>query len=451
MISIKNHTCSQVCDHQSQPQQSSWSRTTFRNIMYLNFIMIMISSIHIPARAAMFVSHTYTCRKIRCQWKLFADESTTTKTATNTTKTIRIKRARRKNHAFQHLYRHDVVEVGDLRDSVDRLYVDSFDYLVTSGGFSDDEVKQMAHNFPPLLSLDIERHLKPKMKFLKHTLGGGATSSYNKREDGVAKVNRLSQIGKGIPPQFFGARLERTVAPRHAFLMANNLPHGITLLQNDCELLKEFLSVRSSKQFTILCNQWRRRFLMENRERPLPIAIFSEIVLVSDIDVFNTIFQRGLMAAARNELIYKGNNQLIDADYVIKLLVSNGGNPRELDIRGISLIHWASGTGNIKGVKALIPYFGGAEQAISLRAATDESTILHWSAAGANQKDFGCGGHIELCTWFIDLAKTLKIEAISEAGTSALDSMEFFLDDSSNHLSNVVNAVTAQGNSVLVS
>jgi len=29
-----------------------------------------------------------------------------------------------------------------------------------------------------------------------------------------------------------------------------------------------------------------------------------------------------------------------------------------MDIRGISLIHWASGTGNVCGVKASIPYFG---------------------------------------------------------------------------------------------
>ena len=45
------------------------------------------------------------------------------------------------------------------------------------------------------------------------------------------------------------------------------------------------------------------------------------------------------------------------------------------------------GTGNIDGVKALLPYFGGAEKAIQLRAHGDNSTILHWSVSGAKRNE----------------------------------------------------------------
>ena len=404
--------------------------------LYSNLVMLFLSLI--PTINGSFVYHdSGRLYSEGFSWKLFAE-----------TKTIRIKRARRMNHAFQHLYRHDVADVGDPRDSINRQYIDSIEYLVASGGFSDDQVKQMAHDFPPLLSLDVDRHLKPKMKFIKHTLGGGDETLSTK--NGAKIINRLSNLGKKIPPQFFGARLERTIAPRHAFLMINKLPHGIELLRNDCELLKEFMNARSSKQFASLCNQWRERF-GDQEKMSMNDTTIDNIVVATDIDSFDTIFQRGLMAAARNELSYKDNDQIIDAGDLIKVLVSNGGNPHELDIRGISLIHWASGTGNMSAVKELIPYFGGAEQAITLRSTRDNSTILHWSAAGAKQKDFGCGGHIELCSWFVDLAKSLKKESTNNVEIGALDSMEFFLDDDTNLLSNVINAITAQGNSVLVS
>ena len=78
-----------------------------------------------------------------------------------------------------------------------------------------------------------------------------------------------------IPSQYFGARLEKTIAPRHAFLVYNNLPNGLSLLRREEELtssnstrydnqrtttrLQEFLlSCRKTKRFSALCNQWRK-------------------------------------------------------------------------------------------------------------------------------------------------------------------------------------------------
>lgn len=356
------------------------------------------------------------------------------------TKVIRVKRARRMNHAFQYLYRHDdiIMDVKkgiviDHRDDTSKSYIDAQEYLVQSGGFSDDEVKRFQDDFPPLLTLDIERHLKPKMKFLKYSLGGGS------------ERGQLSTLGKSIPPQYFGTRLERTIAPRHAFLMAMNLPHGSALLENNCFLLSKFLSARSSKQFANLCNQWRKEFLNVSG---------GKLVFSKDIDEFETVFRRGLMAAARNELSYVNqghDSPIIDAGKMIKLLVSNGGNPLELDIRGISLIHWASGTGNISGVKALMPYFGGVDEAIQLRASRDGASILHWAATGAKQKDFGCGGHIDLVSWFIDIAKSLN--SSNNKSSVNIDTTDFFIDegDANNDVfASIINAVTDEGNSVLM-
>ena len=62
--------------------------------------------------------------------------------------------------------------------------------------------------------------------------------------------------------QFFGSRLERTLAPRHAFLASLNLPHGYALISprngdhrhGDDFTLKQMLAKRSPADFTALCN-----------------------------------------------------------------------------------------------------------------------------------------------------------------------------------------------------
>ena len=101
-------------------------------------------------------------------------------------------------------------------------------------------ITEMNRTFPPLLDLNVSRHLHPKMRFLQETMG----------------VNNVSSIQ--IPPQYFGARLERTIAPRHAFLMYHQLPHGRELMENPQQWKDFLLSCRTVKRFCALCNQWQR-------------------------------------------------------------------------------------------------------------------------------------------------------------------------------------------------
>lgn len=64
-----------------------------------------------------------------------------------------------------------------------------------------------------VLLLSPVRHLRPKLRFLKYTLQGGGTG-----DDGNDVTSQgpkpLKDWGKKIPPQFFGSRMEKVIAPR---------------------------------------------------------------------------------------------------------------------------------------------------------------------------------------------------------------------------------------------
>ena len=177
------------------------------------------------------------------------------------------RKARRLNHSFMHLYRHDdprfddqqiapssksltcaktyLMEYGSLRSNV---------HEDAKGIVTEDLVMQMSQNFPPLLELDVKRHLRPKMRFLKYTLGCEVVKDTHNKDIAIRGI-------ESIPPQFFGARLEKVIAPRHAFLVSKGLPHGEMLLQNDAELFRDFLiSCRRLKSFCALCNQWKKKY-----------------------------------------------------------------------------------------------------------------------------------------------------------------------------------------------
>jgi ankyrin repeat protein len=267
------------------------------------------------------------------------------------------------------------------------------------GGYTYEQVYQMNKTFPPLLELDVRRHLWPKLRFLEETI----------------------RIGKNeatlIPAQYFGARLERIIAPRHAFLVYHNLPHGRQLLQETKDgriPWHDFLvSCRRTKQFCTLCNSWRQP------DQPK--------VSAQQIEAFDALFQRGLMAAARDELCQRNNawplqHINITSGEIISLLIQHGANPVERDTRGVSLLHWAAGSGNLGAVQALLPHF---QDGIFIEAERDGATPFHWAAAGATAREFGRGGHPEVCQYFL--------EQLDREGTSRL-----------------VNRVTKDGNSVLM-
>ncbi len=52
------------------------------------------------------------------------------------------------------------------------------------------------------------RHLRPKLRFLKYTLKGQVDTDVNQG------IQHLSETGKRVPPQYFGSRMEKVIAPR---------------------------------------------------------------------------------------------------------------------------------------------------------------------------------------------------------------------------------------------
>ena len=267
----------------------------------------------------------------------------------------------------------------------------------------------MNASFPPLLGLSVVRHLYPKTRFLQDTLGIDVESS----------PERMKQI----PPQYFGARLERIIAPRHAFLMHHGLPHGQALFLEEPSTgsrWTEFLaSCRTTKRFCALCNQWRDPVRHPDR------------ITSQQIEAFDTMFSRGILAAARNEICQTGNqwpleHVNISSAELIDLNIRHGANPLERDNRGSTLLHWAAGTGNLDAVQVLLPYFPKGILEVSER---DGATPLHWATAGVNSKEFGTGGHMDVC-WYL-------LSQCNEPGTKVTTK-------------ELVNQVTKDGNSPLM-
>lgn len=313
--------------------------------------------------------------------------------------------ARRLNHSFRYLYRYD----DERHNQTEIAHLSALEFLVKYGGYTETQVHDMNQTFPPLLDLNVQRHLWPKLRFLQETIG----VSMRQDEHGVLDA---------IPPHYFGVRLERTIAPRHAFLVYQNLPHGRQLLQQSHQsssgqsMLQDFLvASRRTKQFCALCNSWRRH----DDDQPR--------ITAKQIEAFDTLFQRGLMAAARNELTQHNDSWPlqhinITSAEIISLLLQHGANPMELDARGVSLLHWAAGCGNLGAVKVLLPYF---EKGVFTEAERDGATPFHWAAAGAKAREFGCGGYVDVCRYFLE----------------QLDK---------NQVKQLINTVTKDGNSVLM-
>ena len=137
------------------------------------------------------------------------------------------------------------------------------------------------------------------------------------------------------------------------------------------------------------------------------------------------------MAAARGDM--DPQNQYLEhcnitPGQMVYLLTKHGANPFETDVRDISLIHWAAGSGQLGALKELIRARddGGVEKSVQIKADRDGATILHWAAAGAGVKEFGCGGHIHICRYLMD-----------NCGGPSMQK-------------NIVNTVTKDGNSVLM-
>lgn len=335
--------------------------------------------------------------------------------------------ARRMNHSFKYLYRHDHENKNDVDDdaSYSTSTTDPLEYLIQEAGLTREQVLEWKCSFPVLLDLSVERQLSPKMRFLKETLG-------------ICDPATIHQL---VPPQYFGSRLERIVAPRHAFLVWAGLPSGPALFQQPTPLslvrpsnngnmktlclFQDFmLACRNAKQFAALCDLWRRQSLGVRDN----IAMTTRKTTAKDIEAFDAIFSRGLLAAVRNELVQSNNTWPIEqlptlkASHLVKLLIQHGASPYALDHRGASLLHWACGRGHWEAAELLLPYCS-----VETIVQRDGATVLHWAASGVSSREFGIGGHVRVCEHLL--------ERVGHDGLSVRD---------------YVNRLTLDGNSALM-
>lgn len=287
--------------------------------------------------------------------------------------------ARRLNHAFKYLYRHTYNETVHSSDPLE--------YLQQHGGYSYEQIQSMNETFPPLLTLSVRQQLHPKMEFCRHTLG----------------VTDPSQMVR--TPYYFGARLEKILAPRHAFLVHHQLPHGPALFANSNCLWEEFMMhARNSKSFAALCQRWQLQ-KCTSQQNNTAVVVFTH----QQVEAFDALFSRGLMAAARKEWNpSNSNNNHWALDYtnnttaaqLIELLHQHGAHIHERDYQGASLLHWASGTGHVEGVQILLRL--GLD--VEVMAERDGATSLHWAAAGTTAREFGTGGHARVCEYLVEQA-----------------------------------------------
>lgn len=363
--------------------------------------------------------------------------------------------ARRLNHSFQHLWRHDSKDIryhlnegkmgydGDNSSDTDNTFLtNTTEFLIQYGGYSSQEIKFASNEiFPPLLGLDIHRHLKVKMRFAKYTLGA-------LNETSGQLTTRARNV---IPWSYYGSRLETCIAPRHAFLaflsqssnrkenrIPVDFPHSENLISNP-EKMRDFLinAGKSSKQYASMCNRWAG-----HGDRANVITSFH-------VEQFEQRFRRGLMAAARGmdfnkspsttgaESILASDEFYISSGSMIQLLIKHGANAQERDTRGVSLLHWSAGAGNLEAYKVLekvVRPLGSEEEGDmnlsghSVKAERDGALPIHWAVSGSNGKEFGTGGHFHIVQYILENAQRY--------GAKNMD--------------DVINAKTKDGNSVLM-
>ena len=258
------------------------------------------------------------------------------------------------------------------------------------GEYTFDEILVMNQTFPPLLNLSVSRQLHPKFRFVRETLQLTA-----------------QEAKEAIPPHFYGARLEKVLAPRHAFLQHHALPHGRNLVIHRPLLWREFLQAgRTTKAFAAFSRRLNHA---------------SNNISHKHVEAFDALFGRGLMSAARNELVQPNNTWPLDyvsitSSELTSLLIDHGANPHERDHRGVSLLHWACACGNLETVKVLLQYIG-----VNATTERDGATPLHWASAGANVREFGTGGHVDICGLLLQHENSKEyVNRLTFDGNSAL-------------------------------
>ncbi|KAL7539879.1 hypothetical protein ACHAXR_009675 [Thalassiosira sp. AJA248-18] len=309
--------------------------------------------------------------------------------------------------------------------------------LLESCGFTKEDIQRMSSEFPKLLKMDAKNMLAPKLRFLVKVLcggsgdiGNGLTHEASEGEEFVPHNLCVSRhVRERLPAKaFFGSRLETSIAPRHAYLVLHrdSLPYGKELLdysdasQSNEMLLEQFLGVCSKKpdQFADLCNQWQTRNIAN---RSANINYPAKVHTAASVEAMDDAFCDGIVPFARNEVTAALDILGCTAADMVSLLLDHGANYAEHDDWGSTVLHWAAGTGNLDGVKALVETLEQDEEAMegdaidvlwstcaSCYSTKDQATPLHWASAGVNHTHFGCIGHVAVCSYLLDKAGEKK-------------------------------------------
>ncbi|CAB9520521.1 Ankyrin Repeat [Seminavis robusta] len=344
-----------------------------------------------------------------------------------------IKSLSRKPVALKHLFRH-----------YDDISMDCWlrchapESFLRSCGYTQREIDTMAQEYPEILNKDVHDHLAPHMRFLVRALGGGtgdlmwastepflseeeddecALANYEDNDGSDKHRLRVSPLAKQNVPvkSFFNLRLEKALAPWHAYMeWQKGVPSGKALLQDGVKLT-EFLTVAQSGKldhFVELCNAWDAT---------------GKHHTVEQVSEFTHAFHEGMVPAVRNHLHVNAKQVNCEPGQMTELLLSHGANHLEDDHHGASLLHWAAGTGNLRAVQALLregQHDGiPAKEVIATdRVAKDGATVLHWAACGVSPLGtFGNGGHVDICRLLLDTAGKDLANQTTNSQSSALE------------------------------
>lgn len=285
--------------------------------------------------------------------------------------------------------------------------VDPIDFLL-SCNYTKSDIADMEQAFPRLTSLDVKAHLSPHIRFIVRTLGAGVGDICDGQEcdidgEGFIPHNlQVSDLGKkAVPPVFFGRRLEKTIAPGHAYLVHYGVfPHGKQLLETG--RFGEFMDACDNpSKFAHLSNQWSLSVKSVGPFAPLMVHT------AETVEAFGRAFHLGLLAPAQNK--YTSDLDLLGCSpgKMVDLLLQHGANAIEHDRFGNSILHWAAGSGNLIAAQALISYLVAAgegqdasEVLINTKGAKDGATPIHWASCGIKTG----GGHSNICQFFLDQA-----------------------------------------------
>lgn len=275
----------------------------------------------------------------------------------------------------------------------------------TSVGYQPDKLPE------DLQTAMVHENIAPHVRFLVDVFhGGSGRLAWNYRpeevtidpeeQDECSIYTRITSIPhtlrvkdpNGVPLSFFRSNIDRTVAPWHAYLKYHQLLSGPALFQ-DHDKLEEFCNVCQSSSisaFAMMCNRWESNANGRHGE--------------DRIRTFCTSFRRGLLPAVQNA----DSNDLSSVDCtpskMVNLLVSHGANFLQKDKSGVSMLHWAAGTGHLEAVQTLLEALvterypdetmktAAARVLLENTDAKDGATVLHWACAGVASHFFGCGG-----------------------------------------------------------